>query len=94
MEKISLDKVLLEMAKTDRNNKPVPFAITFITCDLTRKTGGERLSHRATLNSPGGAHKKYHQRNDTRNIKIVNSEAVRAVHPLLITHFNGKEVYI
>jgi hypothetical protein len=93
-DKISLDKALLEMAKTDRAGKPLPFAITFITCDLNRKTGGERISHRATLNKPGGANKKYHERNDVRNIRIVNSEAIRAVHPLLITHFNGKEVYI
>jgi len=94
MENISLDKVLLEMERTDKVGDPIPFTLTAITCDLERKKGGERITHRAVLASPGGKRKAYHHRNDCRNIKVTNSNVIRAIHPLLITTFNGKEVYI
>lgn len=94
MENISLDKVLTEMERVDKNGDPIPFTLTAVTCDLERKKGGERLAHKAVLCSPGGKRKAYHHRNDCRNIKAINSNVIRAIHPLLITTFNGKTVFI
>lgn len=93
MEIISLDKVLKDMQKVDEHGSPVSFSATIITCDLNRKKGGERIAYtQAILCSPGGGAKAYHDRNNTRNIKGLGNNEVRSINPLLITHFNGKEV--
>jgi hypothetical protein len=93
MEIISLDRVLKDMEKVDESGAPVPFSATIITCDLNRKRGGERISYtQAVLCTPTGGSKAYHARNNTRNIQGLGNNEVRSINPLLITHFNGKEV--
>ena len=82
------------MERVDRVGKAIPFTVTFFTCDMERQKGGERITWSATLCSPGGKRKAYHNRNDVRNIKTPNAEHPVGIHPLLITKFNGAEVYI
>lgn len=83
------------MAKLDDKGNPIPFSVTAVTCDMERETGGERPVYaKAILVSPGGNKLRYHSRNDTRRIKIIPSYEIRTIHPILITEFNGKEVYL
>lgn len=96
MDIISLDEALKIMEQVDAEGKPVPFSITAITCDLNRARGGERLTFKAAVltKKDNSDRKAYHFRHNTRNIKGVASNQIRSIHPLLITHFNGKEVSI
>jgi hypothetical protein len=94
MESISLDQVLKHMERVDSKGNPVPFTVTAVTCDINRNTGGERPTYNAVLCSPGLRRKAYSHRNDIRFIKNVNSAYPASIHPLLITKFNGKTVYI
>ncbi|RVU01129.1 hypothetical protein EOD41_10755 [Mucilaginibacter limnophilus] len=83
------------MGKVDKKGKPIPFSITAVTCDLERNRGGERHEYpKAVLTTPGGGKKQYHNRNSTRRIKLIPSDQIRTIDPLLITRFNGKEVYL
>jgi hypothetical protein len=94
MEIISLDQVLKVMEAVDASGAPIPFAITAVTCDLHRNRGGERLVYTAAVlcKTVPSTKKAYYYRNNTRNIKGQGNNEIRAIHPLLITHFNGKEV--
>ena len=80
------------MEQTDAQGKPVPFNLKAVTCDLERNRGGEHITfERATLSAPGGKKKAYHHRNDVRNLRVPSGE-IRGVHPILMTHFNGKTI--
>jgi hypothetical protein len=84
---ISLDEVIRAMETGE------PFTLTAIELDLNRNKGGKRLVVKDwVLCKPGNSVKSFHYRNNTRNIKNPANDEVRAIHPLLITHFNEQEV--
>ena len=41
---ISLTQVLTEIDRLDKNNKPIPFSIKFVTADRKKQTGGEIIT--------------------------------------------------
>lgn len=82
------------MAQVDSDGNPVPFTGTAVTCDLERNRGGEKWDFTAVLSAPGGKRKAYRNRNDVRNIKLIPSNEIRGIDPILITEFNGKTVYL
>lgn len=95
---ITTRDMLAEMRKTDRNGNPIPFDVTFVTCDRQRNTGGKVKSltgaymNRTELDRTERERKKtgvqYHYRNATRNLKTANGDLTK-VHIYLITRFNG-----
>ncbi len=88
------------MRKTDSNGNPIPFDLSFVTCDLQRGTGGKlktvkraRLDTRkkeSTGNGNGKATQNHYQ-NATRNILAPNGDHVK-VHIYLTTRINGKSI--
>lgn len=92
MEIISLDNVFKTLRKVDDAGNPVPCSLTIVTCDLSRKRGGERINYtNAVLCNKVGGDWIFHL-NATINIKGKGNNEVRSINPLLITHCNGKEV--
>ncbi|MHB8209078.1 hypothetical protein [Mucilaginibacter sp.] len=80
--------------------EPIPFSLTFITCNLTEKTGGERRSYEGVIlaggqfgkkNSPKNAN---HYDNGTRNVNIPGKSRPVTIHIYLITHLNNERVII
>ncbi len=96
MEIILLDDALKLLARVDKFGRPVPVALTAISLDIARKTGGQRIHYsQAVLCKPGSTGKKnFNYRNNTINIKGLGNNEVRSIHPILITHIDGKEVGI
>lgn len=89
--------MLREMMQRDENGKFIPFPITFVTCNTTNNTGGEKItldravfyggpSKRSTGRNPN------HAENFTRNIRHEDSDRIIKIHPLLVTRFNGKRI--
>ena len=89
--------MLNEMMQRDAKSKFIPFKITFVSCNLKQNTGGEKItfdkavfvggpSDRVTERNPN------HFGNHTRNIKSVGGDRIITIHPLLVTHFNGKQI--
>lgn len=83
------------------------FSITFCTCDVKRKTGGELVTlanmcnpavrvalEKAERKAPAAASKSSakHSDNATRNLLNLDSNRVVKVHIDLITHINGRTV--
>jgi hypothetical protein len=92
MNSIGLDEVLKTISKTNEAGDPIPFAIAAVTCDLNRKKGGERLVFEKAVVCNPGEKKITHNRNSTINIKSFGTKEPRAIHPILITEFNGRSV--
>lgn len=97
MELVRVVDMLREMQRRDQKGEPLPFSITFVTCDLKRVTGGEKITlQRAVL--VGGPSKSdkirdpKHGANFTRNIKAVDGDRIIKIRPLLVTRFNGMGV--
>lgn len=83
---ITLEQALHEM------NTGKEFSLVAVTCDLDRKTGGERLRfERAVLSNPHGRN-HYRQFNDARNIRMVGTSNIRKVRPYLMIKFNEKTI--
>jgi hypothetical protein len=86
---INLDKALAEMENSTE------FSITFVKLNLDDNTGGDRISvsNAKLCRHPGkGNHKNFGFRNNVRNITYPGAAHPVAVHPILITHLNGKTV--
>ena len=88
------------MRQTDSNGNPIPFDLSFVTCDLQRGTGGKlKTIKRARLESRGAKIEakgkkqptQNHYRNATRNILAPNGDHVK-VHIYLTTRINGKSI--
>lgn len=100
MELIRIQEMLTVMdMKSDETGLPIPFAFTFITCDLDKNTGGKRitcanaimvggLKSDSTLRNPS------HFRNYTRNYAALGNSEIRKFHPLLVEDFNGLKVIL
>ena len=93
--RIPYEKVLDILSKKDALGIPVPFTVEVATCDLDRKTGGEKVVYEnAVLCTTTGSKKAYHNRNDARSIKLLNSGEIRSLQPILIIAINGQKVYL
>jgi hypothetical protein len=88
------------MATPSEGGGFLPFSFTFVTCNLTEKTGGKRVhAENAVLaggpfgkkNSPKNAN---HYLNGTRNVMLQGKARPTTIHNLLITEFNGERVVI
>ena len=97
MEIIRVTEMLKEMLRRDENRNFLPFSLTWVTCNLKKNEGGEKItlnkavfvggqSERGTERNPN------HAKNFTRNIRHLNSDRIMTIHPLLVTLFNGKQV--
>lgn len=99
MEIILVKDMVREMAKTDRKGNPVPFSITFVTCNLKQDTGGEKITLKEAVCIGGPSNRKMernpkHAENFTRNIRAKDGDRFIKIHALLVTRFNGKKVSI
>lgn len=75
----------------------IPFSITFVTCDLKRDEGGNKITLPEAIlvggvNSGSVAKNPNHYDNYTRNIRAANGDRLIKIHPLLVTEFNGRKV--
>lgn len=97
MEIIRLSEMLQVMKRRDENGEPVPFSITFVTCNQKLNTGGEKItfeqavlvggpSRSAKIKNPN------HHQNFTRNIMAADGDQIITIHPILATRFNGMGV--
>lgn len=94
-KRVSLDEAKKIMSKTDIHGIPVPFEITACTFDIARKTGGEKVTYSNAVLCPGaGDKKRYNHANGVRNIKLLDSNEIRSINPLLIIMINGQKVYL
>lgn len=96
------------MKQVDNRKRPVPFSISYVTCDLERNIGGELISYEScTLSNPNlsgnrdytpGHYDKLstknprHWFNGTRNIRPLGSQDIRKLHIWLMFEFNGMAV--
>ncbi|MDX3913775.1 MAG: hypothetical protein QHC79_09565 [Pseudosphingobacterium sp.] len=99
MEIISVMDMLNTMAMRGQDRELIPFSITFVTCDLTKNKGGEKITlDEAVLvggnKSKSEARNPNHYSNFTRNIRHLHSDRIIKIHPLLVTRFNGYKVTI
>ncbi len=94
MEIITTEKAMQLLARMDKFGRPVPVSLTAVTLDINRKTGGTRVSwSQAVLCKPGSTGKKnFNYRNNTINIKGKGNDEICSIHPILITHIDGKEI--
>ncbi len=97
---ISQADALSVMDSRNSAGEPIPFSLTFITCDLNKQTGGERRSYEGVTLAGGSFGKKdsvknaNHFDNGTRNIMIPGKPRPRTIHIDLITHLNQERIYI
>lgn len=94
MEFIKMKDIVKVMSRTDRFNEPLPFSITFVTCDEKRGTGGEKITLNEAICIGGPSTRNmirdpHHDLNFTRNIRAKNGDKIITVSALLITRFNG-----
>ena len=88
------------MNQRDGNGDFIPFGpITWVTCDLKRNTGGEKITlERAVLCSGGkSSAEKYnpnHFDNYTRNIRAADGDRMMKIHVPLVTRFNDAKVIL
>lgn len=80
-----------------QDGQPIPFSISFVTCDLKKDEGGNkiRLSEAVLVggsNSKSRTKNPNHFENYTRNIRAVNGDRLIKTHALLVTEFNGMKL--
>lgn len=106
---IRLKDALLQMEHRDKQGNPVPFAVSFVTCDRRLGTGGKLIAYENAVLSrnckriapiltgrTAAKHSRlpHHWKNKTRNITTPGSDKIRKIHICLITRFNGKKVVL
>lgn len=99
MEILRAADMLKMMDSWITSGERVPFSIEFVTCDLKKNTGGQKISiEKAVMvgsaRNNGGLKNPNHFENYTRNIRSVDSDQIIKVHVLLVTKFNGKAITI
>lgn len=87
--------IVRAMAETDKFGEPIPFNLTFVTCDEKRGCGGEKITLNDAICIGGPSNRKmvrdpHHDINFTRNIRARSGDKIMTVSVLLITRFNGK----
>ena len=104
---IKLLDALNLMDAIDKEDKPIPFSITYVTYNRKNKTGGEVVSIEQavkcitmrkgkvvydTRKMSSAKRPPNHYRNSTRNLLIVGTDQIRKLNIRLITEFNGQKV--
>ena len=97
MELIRITDMLKTMQMRGEDRDPIPFSITFVTCNLKMDEGGEKITiKKAVLVGSGKSKSKMknpnHYSNYTRNIRSVNSDRILKMHPILVTRFNRQKI--
>lgn len=98
MDLIKVTDMLKTMEIRGDDGQVIPFSITFVTCDLKRDEGGNKITLPEAIlvggvNSSSVAKNPNHYDNYTRNIRAANGDRLIKIHPLLVTEFNGRKVY-
>lgn len=94
-----MGEMLAVMEAKGEDVQPIPFDMTFITCNLKKGTGGKRI-HCKDVVLAGGVTSNSSIRNPdrfknyTRLFRPVANEELRAFHPLLVELFNGNRVVL
>lgn len=89
--------MLKTMAMRTSDGEPIPFSITFVTCDQKKNTGGEKITLAEAVLVGGGksnsdSRNPNHFENYTRNIKSAKGDRILKIHPLLVTRFNQMQI--
>lgn len=97
MNIIRVTDMLKTMQMRGEDREPIPFSITFVTCDLKKDEGGNKITLKEAIlvgraRSKSEVKNPNHFANYTRNIRAVNSDKIIKVHALLVTKFNGQEI--
>lgn len=97
-EIISVRDMLNTMMMRGQDRELIPFSITFVTADLNKGTGGEKITYDSAV-FVGGPSKRNdkkrnpnHYDNMTRNIRHAKSDRITTIHPHLVIRFNGMSV--
>ena len=94
MNLISINDMLKTMAMRGTDKERIPFSLTFVTCDVKRDEGGNKIHLREAIlvgssRSKSRIKNPNHYKNYTRNIRAVGGDRIIKIHPLLTTEFNG-----
>ncbi len=100
LQLISRKNALQQMRQRDTKGKFIPFSCVVCTLNYATNEGGERLCvQKAIYYQQKHVSKKVrtriprHDENGTRNIQLIPSGEIRAIHVRLIEKFNGMTVY-
>jgi hypothetical protein len=103
---ILIKDALRLMERLDHKDRPIPFAITFVTADRQRKKGGKIMElngailskhntllpkYIRTVDGHGNSKTPRHYENSTRNVQSPDG-TITKVHIRLITQFNSKKI--
>ena len=97
MRLIRVADMLQTMQMRDTDGQRIPFSITFVTCDLKKDEGGNKITLKKAVlvgasSSKSTAKNPQHYANYTRNIKVLGGDRLIKMHPILVTKFNGWRV--
>lgn len=99
MEFTRVVDMLKIMTEKDGAGNPIPFSITFVTCDMRQNTGGKKITLKSAI-LPGYSTKinskknPNHYSNYTRNILAEGGDRPIKIHALLVTEFNGTGIIL
>ncbi len=95
---ISVKDMLFKMKDLDQKGQRKSFSLTFITCNTTKGTGGERITINNAILITDAAdlenEKHKHFEHYTRNIKNEINGDIHKIRPLLVEKFNNTYVGI
>lgn len=97
MDIIRVKDMLNTMLMRGEDGELIPFAITFVTLDEKKGTGGKKITlDRAILvggpSSKSKGRNPNHFENYTRNICHAEGDRIIKIHALLVTRFNGMRI--
>ena len=97
MDFIRVVDVLKTMEMQSEDGYKIPFSITFVTCDLKKDEGGNKITLSEAIlvggvNSASKTKNPNHYDNYTRNIRAANGDYLIKIHPILVTRFNGRRI--
>ena len=98
MEMIRVPDMLEQMQMRTSDGELIPFDIEFVTCSLSKNTGGKVIKMKAILSGgPGSKSTKKnanHFRNYTRNIMSVDGDRPTKIRVLLVRRFNNQKIIL
>lgn len=99
MDLIRISEMLATMDMKNEDGFPIPFDFTFITCNLSKNTGGKRIACKNVIIVGGSISNSKvkdqdHFKNYTRNFRSADNQEIRQFHPPLVETFNGMKVVL
>lgn len=85
-----MQEVVREMDRNDEQGNPVPFSVMFVSCDRTKKSGGEIIMLR-NVTKCGLPYSC--KENEMRGLRDPLTKKVTPVHLRLIVEFNNERVH-